>query len=92
MNQSPLSVSWNFDVADHNDAFAISGKTTGLPASGINPFIRPYLHVTATAGTIQEMLFSFKGNPAGLHGTFNLKHKDLKIAVLDKNNHEKKVC
>lgn len=90
MNLSPLSVNWNFDVADTNDNFAISGKTTNLPASGINPFIRPYLHVTATAGTIQEMLFNFKGNPAGLHGTFNLKHKDLKIAVLNKNNHEKK--
>ncbi|RXM38577.1 hypothetical protein BOQ62_16010 [Chryseobacterium sp. CH21] len=90
MNLSPLSVNWNFDVADQNDAFAISGKTTNLPASGINPFIRPYLHVTATAGTIQEMLFNFKGNPAGLHGTFNLKHKDLKIAVLNKNNNEKK--
>ncbi|WP_288447604.1 hypothetical protein [uncultured Chryseobacterium sp.] len=90
MNLSPLSVNWNFDVADQNDGFAISGKTTGLSASGINPFIRPYLHVTATAGTIQEMRFNFKGNPAGLHGTFNLKHKDLKIAVLNKNNHEKK--
>jgi hypothetical protein len=90
MNLSPLSVNWNFDVADQNDRFAISGKTSNLPASGINPFIRPYLHVTATAGTIQEMLFNFKGNPAGLHGTFNLKHKDLKIAVLNKNNHEKK--
>ncbi|MGN7708633.1 hypothetical protein [Chryseobacterium sp. 22543] len=90
MNLSPLSVNWNFDVADNNDNFAISGKTTNLPVSGINPFIRPYLHVTATAGTIQEMLFNFKGNPAGLHGTFNLKHKDLKIAVLNKNNHEEK--
>lgn len=90
MNLSPLSVNWNFDVADNNDNFTIAGKTTGLPASGINPFIRPYLHVTATVGTIQEMLFNFKGNPAGLHGTFNLKHKDLKIAVLNKNNHEKK--
>ncbi len=90
MNLSPLSVNWNFDVADQKDNFAISGKTSNLPASGINPFIRPYLHVTATAGTIQEMLFNFKGNPAGLHGTFNLKHKDLKIAVLNKNNHEKR--
>ncbi|SFN90567.1 hypothetical protein SAMN05421594_4684 [Chryseobacterium oleae] len=90
MNLAPLSVNWNFDVSDHNDNFAISGKTSNLPASGINPFIRPYLHVTATAGTIQEMLFSFKGNPAGLHGTFNLKHKELKIAVLNKNNQEKK--
>ncbi|KMQ66716.1 hypothetical protein ACM46_04200 [Chryseobacterium angstadtii] len=90
MNLAPLSVNWNFDVADHNDGFAISGKTSNLPANGINPFIRPYLHVTATSGTIQEMLFNFKGNPSGLHGTFNLKHKDLKIAVLDKHNHEKK--
>ncbi|PIF43944.1 hypothetical protein CLU96_0868 [Chryseobacterium sp. 52] len=90
MNLAPLSVNWNFDVADNNDGFSISGKTSNLPASGINPFIRPYLHVTATSGTIQEMLFNFKGNPAGLHGTFNLKHKDLKIAVLNKQNHEKK--
>lgn len=90
MNLSPLSVNWGFDVADQHDAFTISGKTANLPANGINPFIRPYLHVTATAGTIQEMLFNFKGNPDGLHGTFNLKHKDLKIAVLNKNNHEKK--
>ncbi|WP_185246479.1 hypothetical protein [Chryseobacterium bernardetii] len=90
MNLSPLSVNWGFDVADQHDTFTISGKTSNLPANGINPFIRPYLHVTATSGTIQEMLFNFKGNPAGLHGTFNLKHKDLKIAVLNKNNHEKK--
>ncbi|AZA91555.1 Uncharacterised protein [Chryseobacterium nakagawai] len=90
MNVSPLSVNWGFDVADQHDNFTISGKTSNLPANGINPFIRPYLHVTATSGTIQEMLFNFKGNPAGLHGTFNLKHKDLKIAVLNKNNHEKK--
>ncbi|MGG5209465.1 hypothetical protein ACQWU4_10995 [Chryseobacterium sp. MIQD13] len=90
MNLAPLSVNWNFDVADQNDRFSISGKTSNLPAGGINPFIRPYLHVTATSGTIQEMLFNFKGNPAGLIGTFNLRHKELKIAVLNKNNHEKK--
>ncbi|REC75378.1 hypothetical protein DRF60_15725 [Chryseobacterium elymi] len=90
MNLAPLSVNWGFDVADHNDGFSISGKTSDLPVSGINPFIRPYLHVTATSGTIQEMLFNFKGNPAGINGTFNLKHKDLKIAVLNKDNREKK--
>ncbi|WP_370896677.1 hypothetical protein [Chryseobacterium gossypii] len=89
MNLAPLSVNWNFDVADHHDVFTISGRTVNLPARGINPFIRPYLHITAT-GTIQEMLFNFKGNPSGLNGSFNLKHKDLKVAILDKNNQEKK--
>ncbi|MDQ1102252.1 hypothetical protein [Chryseobacterium sp. SORGH_AS_1048] len=89
MNLAPLSVSWNFDVADQKDNFAISGKTVNLPAAGINPFIRPYLHVTAT-GTIQEMLFNFKGNPAGLGGAFNLKHKDLKVTILNKDSRQKK--
>ncbi len=36
------------------------------------------------------MLFNFKGNPKGIGGTFNLKHKDLKISVLDKKSREKK--
>lgn len=89
MNLAPLSVNWNFDVADQRDIFNISGRTTNLPATGINPFIRPYLHVTAT-GTIQEMLFNFRGNPKGLNGSFNLRHKDLKVAILDKENREKK--
>lgn len=89
MDMAPLSVNWGFDVADQGDNFTISGRTTNLPATGINPFIRPYLHVTAT-GTIQEMLFNFRGNPKGLNGKFNLKHKDLKVAILDKENKEKK--
>jgi len=89
MDQGPLSVNWNFDVANTNDVFSISGRAANLPAAEINPFIRPYLHVTAT-GTIQEMLFNFKGNPKGLNGTFNLKHKDLKVTILDKDNKEKK--
>ncbi|RNA61125.1 hypothetical protein D1631_03835 [Chryseobacterium nematophagum] len=89
MKLAPLAVNWNFDVADTQDVFTISGRTINLPARGINPFIRPYLHIMAT-GSIQEMLFSFKGNPSGLNGSFNLRHKDLKVAILDKNNQEKK--
>lgn len=90
MNLAPLAVNWGFDVANTNDVFTISGRAANLPANGINPFIKPYLHVMATSGTIQEMLFNFKGNPKGLSGTFNLKHKDLKIAVLNKDNQQKK--
>ncbi|MDR6405141.1 MULTISPECIES: hypothetical protein [Chryseobacterium] len=89
MNMAPLAVNWSFDVADQRDVFNISGRALNLPAAGINPFIRPYLHVTAT-GTIQEMIFNFRGNPKGLNGRFNLRHKDLKVAILDKNNNEKK--
>ena len=89
LNASPLSVNWNFNTADQNDRFRIEGRATGIPASSLNAFIVPYMNVSAT-GTIQEMLFDFKGNPKGLGGSFKLKHQDLKIALLDKQTKEKK--
>ena len=89
MKTTPLDVNWSFNTADVNDNFAISGKLSNIPAVALNSFIVPYLSVSAT-GSIQQMLFNFKGNPKGIGGTFNLKHKDLKISVLDKKSREKK--
>ena len=89
MKTTPLDVNWSFNTADVKDNFAISGKLSNIPAVALNSFIVPYLSVSAT-GSIQQMLFNFKGNPKGIGGTFNLKHKDLKISVLDKKSREKK--
>ncbi len=89
MKSSPLSVNWGFNTADQSDRFTIAGKLSNIPAVALNAFVVPYMSITAT-GTIQEMLFNFKGNPKGIGGTFNLKHKDLKVSILDKNSKEKK--
>lgn len=89
METSPLSVNWGFNTADQSDRFTIAGKLTNIPAVALNAFVVPYMSVTAT-GTIQEMLFNFKGNPKGIGGTFNLKHKDLKVSILDKDSKKKK--
>lgn len=89
MESSPLSVNWGFNTADLSDRFTIAGKLSNIPAVALNAFVVPYMSVTAT-GTIQEMLFNFKGNPKGIGGTFNLKHKDLKVSILDKDSKKKK--
>lgn len=89
MKSSPLSVNWGFNTADQGDHFTIAGNLDNIPATALNSFVVPYLSVSAT-GTIQQMLFNFKGNPKGIGGTFNIKHKDLKISILDKNSKEKK--
>lgn len=89
MKSSPLSVNWEFDTADLGDHFAIAGNLDNIPATALNSFIVPYLSVSAM-GTIQQMLFDFKGNPKGIDGTFNIKHKDLKISILNKKSKEKK--
>ena len=89
MKSSPLSVNWGFNTADQGDHFTIAGNLDNIPATALNSFVVPYLSVSAT-GAIQQMLFNFKGSPKGIGGTFNIKHKDLKISILDKNSKEKK--
>ncbi|MFY1048033.1 hypothetical protein [Chryseobacterium sp. GP-SGM7] len=89
MKTSPLSVNWGFNTADQGDRFTIAGNLHNIPATALNSFVVPYLSVSAT-GTIQEMIFNFKGNPKGIGGTFNIKHKDLKVSILDKDSKEKK--
>jgi hypothetical protein len=89
METSLLSVNWGFNTADQSDRFTIAGKLNNIPAVALNAFVVPYMSVTAT-GTIQEMLFDFKGNPKGIGGTFKIKHKDLKVSILDKDSKQKK--
>lgn len=89
MKSSPLSVNWGFNTSDLNDHFTIAGNLDNIPATALNSFVVPYMSISAT-GTIQQMLFNFKGNPKGIGGTFNIKHKDLKVSILDKKSKEKK--
>lgn len=90
MNASPMKVKWNFNTADLGDSFAISGNVEDLPASRINPFIEPYLKVRAT-GLIKDLIFHFKGNPKGLNGGLQLKHQDLKIAIIKETGEKNEI-
>ncbi|GGG45742.1 hypothetical protein [Epilithonimonas arachidiradicis] len=89
MDASPMKVNWNFDTANMRDNFTIGGYINHLPANDINPFIKPYMNITAT-GTITGLNFDFKGNNDIMNGKFRITHKDLKVTILDKNTKEKK--
>ncbi|SFI26217.1 AsmA family protein [Halpernia frigidisoli] len=89
MNGSPLHLNWGFNVLDQNDRFTISGNVGNMPAPRLNPFIEPYLHVTAT-GVIKKLNFSFTGNPVEINGTMKMDHDNLKIAIRDKDSGKKK--
>ncbi|AZI33488.1 hypothetical protein [Kaistella carnis] len=90
MNASPMKVNWSFDTANINDAFAISGNISDLPASRINPFIEPYLKVRAT-GLISDLIFDFKGTKRGIYGNMKMVNKDLKISVLKQTGEKDKI-
>ena len=89
MGVSPMKVNWNFDTANMRDQFTIGGYINNLPANDINPFIKPYMNITAT-GTITSLNYDFKGNNDIMNGKFRITHKDLKVSVLDKDTKEKK--
>lgn len=90
MNISPMRVNWSFDPANTSDAFSISGNISDLPASSINPFVEPYLKIQTT-GFIRDLVFNFRGNKAGLNGTLNMKHQDLKVAILRESGEKNKL-
>jgi len=89
MGVSPMKVNWNFDTGNMRDQFTIGGYINNLPANDINPFIKPYMNITAT-GTITSLNYDFKGNNDIMNGKFRITHKDLKVSVLDKDTKEKK--
>ena len=89
MGVSPMKVNWNFDTSDLRDNFTIGGYINDLPANDINPFIKPYMNITAT-GTITSLNYNFKGNNDIMNGKFKITHKDLKVSLIDKDTKEKK--
>ena len=90
MNVSPMNVKWSFDTAKMDDAFAISGNISDLPAAEINPFIEPYLKIRAT-GDISDLIFDFKGNYKGLNGLLKMKHKNLRVSILKETGEKHKL-
>ena len=89
MGISPMKVNWNFDTANLRDQFTIAGYINNLPANDINPFIKPYMNVTAT-GLITSLNYDFKGNNDVMTGKFRISHKDLKVSLIDKDTKKKK--
>lgn len=87
MAASQLDIKWGFNTADTQDRFKISGTVGAMSAAQLNPFVEPYLNVTAT-GLIKKLTFDFYGNPAGINGTFKMQHDNLKIKILKKNSNK----
>ena len=89
MGISPMKVNWNFDTANLQDQFTIAGYINNLPADDINPFIKPYMNITAT-GLITSLNYDFKGNNDVMNGKFRITHQDLKVNLIDKDTKKKK--
>lgn len=90
MGVSPMNVLWVLDTGSSKDAFSIKGSIVDLPASGINPFVEPYLKIR-TSGYIHRLDFDFQGDKKGINGRTKISHKDLKVAILKQDGERNKL-
>lgn len=90
MDVSPMVVNWKLDTGSSNDQFSIQGNVSELPATSINSFVEPYLKIQTT-GYIKELDFDFKGNRSTLNGDVQMKHQNLKVAILKRTGEKDKV-
>ena len=88
MNESPLSVTLNFDISDISNQFHIKGDMGRLAAEQMNEFMKPAMNVQAS-GEILSMYFNFYGNDTRASGDMRLAYKDFKIEVFKKDGREK---
>lgn len=89
MKSGKLSASWKFNTLNKSDNFTVKGNLYGLPADKLNPFIKPYLHISAN-GDIQKVSFNFNGNNTVGNGTFGMNYKNLKITLYKKDGEREK--
>jgi hypothetical protein len=89
MAAAPLKIQWSFNVLDKMDSFHIKGSVKDLPAENLEPFVKPYMNLSAK-GVLDEIYFDFHGNDDGSKGSFGINYDDLKFTVYKKNDQRKK--
>lgn len=89
MKESQLSANWTFNIMNKAEAFNINGVIRNFDAKAMNPFIKPYIHVS-TEGTIDKMQFNFTGNNNTAKGDFGIQFQNLKVTLHNKESGEER--
>ena len=87
---SDMYANWKFNPMDRSERFNIKGYIKNMPARNMDPFIKPYLKVTAD-GTFNEINFNFTGNNAKAGGDFGITYNNLKVNILKDNGEKRKL-
>lgn len=89
METAKVGVNWTFEILNKTDAFNIRGTVLNLPAEAMNPFIKPYMKISAT-GTIDKIDFNFNGNNNIASGTFSMNYDHLKMSIFKEDGEKKR--
>jgi hypothetical protein len=89
MDQSKITLNWEFDVSNLRDEFQVKGSFEGIDAEAINPFMKPAMNVE-TEGKIESLYYNFYGNKNEATGDMKLAYRDFKISILKDGEEEER--
>lgn len=84
-----LKTKWTFNPMNTAEKFNIKGQISNLPAKNLDPFLKPYLKVSAE-GNFNKIVFNFNGNDIDANGDFGINYNDLKVSVLREDGTKRK--
>ncbi len=90
MDDTPIDVTWEFDILNPEDAFVFKAKLGKLEASALNSFTTPNLNVMLE-GVLDETYFTIYGNNLNSTIDMRLKYQDFKVTLLNKKRKKKKL-
>lgn len=88
MDDSPLTVNWDFKVADTTDQFVFKADLGSLDAAKMDQFTKPNLNVDFN-GELKQTYFTISGNPLNSQLDLKIKYSDFEVLVLKKNGKAK---
>jgi hypothetical protein len=89
MNSTPVSIDWNFDVNDTNDAFTFKADLETLEAEELNSFTKPNL-LAELEGTVDQTYLSIYGNSNQSEIDMRIKFDNFKVDLLEDNRKNEK--
>ncbi len=91
LDLTPFNVKWKFYLLQPNGRFDVSGTLSGLDAKAVNVLAEPMGPARIEEGKINKVQFNFAGNDYNMSGKVLMLYEDLKVAVLEKNEDNKKL-
>lgn len=88
MGEGRLDIHIAFNLIDPKGAFSYKGTLGAMSFNTLNPLTKPLGMLATKSGELQSLDFDIKGNVNGASGTLVMKYKDLKIAVMKKDDED----
>jgi len=88
MGKGKIVVALKAELFNVQNTFTVDGSLSKMEISDLNPFLENNAFIYATAGTIDNMTFSFEANNTKSSGKMSMLYHDLDIAVKNKQTND----